>query len=194
LKSNAEDPAQNHPVIFPAEWTMENLRQLVETSSDGVDYIVTGALQVAAGDYEVTLRVWEVKGFRERKTFTARWTPASADAALAKLHGEVRAYMEWSPTSASFVYAAPTQPRAWLDTLGASLGLFLAEKGLLPAAVLAPVETDLAAAGGRAAGGEAASFAWLTLRARARGRGLAEGGEAALARSPLVQQAKNALG
>ncbi len=194
LKTNAEDPARNHPVIFPAEWTTENLRQLVETSSDGVDYIVTGALRVAAGDYEVVLRVWEVKGFRERKTFTARWTPATVDAALLKLHGELRAFMEWSPTSASFVYAAPAQPRAWLETLGASLGLFLAEKALLPTAVLAPVEADLAAAGGRAAGGEAASFAWLTLRARARARGLDEGGDAGLARSPLVQQAKNALG
>jgi hypothetical protein len=194
LKTNAEDPAQNHPVIFPAEWTMENLRQLVETSSDGVDYIVTGALQATAGDYELTLRVWEVKGFRERKAFTTRWTPATADAALLKLHADLRTYLEWSPTSASFVYAAPAQPRAWLDTLGASLGLFLAEKSLLPTSVLAPVETDLAAAGGRAAAGEAASFAWLTLRARARGRGLADGGDAVLARSPLVQQAKTALG
>jgi hypothetical protein len=193
FKAGAGGPAENHPVIFGAEWTTENLRQLVETSGEGVDYIVTGALRAAAGDYELILRVWEVKTFRERKTFTVRWTPATADAALSRIHGEVRAYMEWSPASAAFAYIVPTQPRPWLDTLGASLGLFLVEKSILPPAVLVPPADDLRATAARAAQGEAASLAFLTLQARMVKLGLATPVDAVLARSPLVNAAKAAV-
>jgi hypothetical protein len=185
---------ENHAVIFGAEWTTENLRQLVETSGDGVDYIVTGALRVAAGDYELILRVWEVKTFRERKTFTTRWTPATADAALSRIHSELRAYMEWSPASAAFAYVVTTQPRSWIETLGASLGLFLVEKSILPASQLPPVADDLGAVAQRAAQSEAASLAFLTLQARAVKLGLAAPVEATLARSPLVAQAQKAIG
>jgi hypothetical protein len=194
FQAGADGPMGNHPVVFSSEWTPENLRQLVETHGEELDYIVTGSLRVTAGDHDVVLRVWEVKGLRERKVFTARWTPATADAVLARLHADLRAYMEWSPASAAYAYVLPTQPRAWLDTLGASLGLFLAEKSVLPATCLAPVTADLAAAGARAAGSEGASLAYLTLRARARQLGLADAPLAPLARSPLVQQARDLLG
>ena len=194
FQAGAEGPAGNHPVVFSTEWTPENLRQLVETHGEELDYIVTGSLRVAAGDHEVVLRVWEVKGLRERKVFPARWTPATADAVLARLHADLRAFMEWSPASAAYAYVVPTQPRAWLDTLGASLGLFLAEKSVLPPACLAPVATDLAAAATRAAGSEGAALAYLTLRARARQLGLADAPLAPLSRSPLVQQARDLLG
>ena len=148
--------AGSHYVIFGAEWSTDNLRQLVDTTGGELDYIVTGALQATAGDYEVLLRVWEVKSFRERKTFRARWTPATADAALAQLHAEVRAYMEWSPASAAFAYTVPALPRAWLDTLGASLGLFLVEKAILPRDQLNPPADDIALAAQNAGRGEAA--------------------------------------
>ncbi len=190
LVTPPEGPAGNHPVIFGAEWTTENLRQLVESSSEGLDYIVTGALRGTAGDYEVTLRVWEVKSFRERKAFTIRWTPSTADAALTQLHTQLRTYMEWSPNSAAFAYIVPPQPRAWLETLGASLGLFLVEKTLLPPEILPPIAADLQAAGSRAAAGEGASLAYLTLRARAAKLGVAAPAGIALARSPLVMQAE----
>ncbi len=186
--------SENHHVIFGAEWTTENLRQLVETSGDGVDFIVTGALRHAVGDYELLLRVWEVKSFRERKSFNVRWTPTTADAALARIHAEVRAYMEWSPASAAFAYVVPPQPRAWLDTLAASLGLFLVEKSILPASQLAPVEADLGQVAQRAAQSEAASLAFLTLRSRAVKLGLAAAVDATLARSPLVAQAQKSMG
>jgi hypothetical protein len=178
-------------VIFTAEWSAENLRQLVDSATDGLDYIVTGALRANAGDYELFLRIWEVKGFRERKTLHVRWTPANADEALTSIHGQLRAYMEWSPASAALAHVIPAQPRLWLDTLGASLGLFLADKAILPADILPPTDRDLAAAGHRAAGGEAASLAYLTLRQRAArlGRPLAAG-SFTLARSTLVQQAE----
>jgi hypothetical protein len=185
---------RSHHVIFGAEWTTDNLRQLVDTSNDPLDYIVTGALKVTAGDYEVTLRVWEVKNFRERKTFSARWTPSTADAALLQLHSQVRAYMEWSPASAAFAYTMPTQPRGWLDTLGASLGLFLAAKSLLPLDQLPPMAKDLGEAAQRAAANEAASFAFLTLRARAAGLGVTAPKDATLARSMLVTQAQKTVG
>lgn len=194
FQAGAEGLAGNHPVVFSSEWTPENLRQLVETHGEELDYIVTGSLRVSAGDHEVVLRVWEVKGLRERKVFPARWTPATADAVLARLHADLRAYMEWSPASAAYAYVLPAQPGAWLDTLGASLGLFLAEKSVLPPACLAPVAADLAAAAARAAGSEGASLAYLTLRARARQLGLADAPLAPLARSPLVQQARDLLG
>lgn len=184
----------SHYVTFGAEWTMENLRQLVETTEGGLDYIVTGSLRGMSGDYEVLLRVWEVKTFRERKTFNVRWTPSTADAALTQLHTQVRMYMEWSPASASFAYTIPSQPRPWLETLGASLGMFLAEKTILPREQLAPVERDLKETAQRAAGSEAASLAWLTFRARGAKLGFATPVDAPLARSPLVIQAQKAMG
>lgn len=184
-----------HYVLFGAEWTTENLRQLLETGGDGFDYIVTGALRASAGDFELLLRVWEVKTFRERKTFTARWTPATADSALAQLHSQVRTYLEWSPASAAFAYTVPVRPRAWLETLGASLGLFLAEKTLLPPDRLPPVAGDLAQASANAPAGEAASLAYLAFKARAIKLGLAGATpDANLTRSPLVNAARAALG
>jgi hypothetical protein len=193
---NPPDGAPAHPMIFGAEWTTENLRQLVDTSGDGLDFIVSGALRANAGDYEALLRVWDVKTFRERKTFTARWTPATADESLAKLHAEVRAYMEWSPASAAFAYVPPAKPRAWLDTLGASLGLFLAEKNIVPVAILPASADVLAHAAQHATAGEAASFAYLTTRARVAKLDPAANvsSDVALTRSPLVNEAKKILG
>lgn len=183
----------NHHVVFSAEWSTENLRQLVESSDQGVDFIVTGALRAVAGDYELVLRVWEVKSFRERKAFHVRWTPATADAALTQIHTQLRAFMEWSPASAAFAYTIPSQPRPWLETLGASLGLFLVEKTILPRDQIRPAEPELRQAAERAAASEAASFAYLTLRARAARLGTAVPPDGALARSPLVLQAQKAL-
>lgn len=193
---NPPDGAPAHPMIFGAEWTTENLRQLVDSSDGGVDFIVTGALRANAGDYEALLRVWEVKTFRERKTFNARWTPATADEVLAKLHADVRAFMEWSPASAAFAYVPSAKPRAWLDTLGASLGLFLAEKNILPVAALSPSAEVLAHAAKHAATGEASSFAFLTTRARLAKLDPAAvvSSDVALTRSPLVNEAKKILG
>ncbi len=185
---------ENHHIAFGAEWTTENLRQLVESNGDPIDYIVTGSLRAVSGDYEVTLRIWEVKTFRERKAFSVRWTPSTADAMLTQLHTQLRTYMEWSPASAAFAYILPTQPRAWLETLGASLGLFLVGKAILARDQLAPVETDLRDTAQRAPAGEAASLAFLTLRDRAVKLGFAAPPDVALARSPLVLQAQKALG
>jgi hypothetical protein len=187
-------PGEGHYATFPAEWTTDNLRQLVDTHEGELDYIVTGALRSAVDDFDLQFRIWEVKSFRERKTFAARWAPSTADAALAHIHSQIRTYMEWSPASATFAYTIPTQPRSWVDTLGASLGLFLVDKSLLQRDQLPPVGEDVQRAGQRAATSEAASLAFLTLRARAVKLGVAPLDGVALARSPLIEQAQKMLG
>ena len=181
------------PMIFGTEWAQENLRQLVDTADGGVDYIVTGALRVVAGESEVLLRVWEVKKFKERKTFSARWTAATADAELTKLHEQVRGFMEWSAGGGELAYAPPAQPTAWLDTLATSLRSFLAEKNIVPADSPDVTTAALDRAAQRASTGEAASLAWLTARARAAKLGATPPPLGALAASPVVTQAASLL-
>ncbi|MCC6415949.1 MAG: hypothetical protein IT582_08575 [Opitutaceae bacterium] len=182
-----------HYAVFPAEWSTDNLRQLVDTAGAELDYIFTGALRQQSGDYEMILRVWEVKKFRERKQIALRWTPATADAELAKLHDYVRQFMEWNDGAAALPYAAPAAPRAWLETLGASATLFLAEKNVLAPDQLPELTGTFATTAAHAADNEAAAMACLTLHARARGLGINTPLPAQLFRSPLVEQARAAL-
>ena len=122
-----------HYMLFPAEWTAENIRQLNDSAENGLDYVVTGALRNRNDDFELTLRIWEVKKFRELKAFTARWTPSSADTELSRLLEQMRGYMEWSamPAGQGLVYAAPASPVAYLHGLGTALTFFLGEKGVI---------------------------------------------------------------
>ena len=53
---------------------------------EGLDYIFTGTLRREGAEFVLILRVWEVKKLRERKQLTVRWTAATADAELTKLH------------------------------------------------------------------------------------------------------------
>jgi len=185
-------PAQ--AMIFATEWTAENLRQLIDTTDGGLDYIIAGALRAVSAGYELVLRVWEVKKLRERKTFSARWTAATADVELTKLHEQLRTFMEWQPAGGGLAYAAPSQPPAWLDTLAASLRAFLEEKNILPAEQLGLSTEALARAAQHAASGETASLAWLTLRARAVKLGVATvPATPALHASPLVEEAARLL-
>ncbi len=187
-----------HYALFPAEWTTENLRQLVDTCADGLDYIFTGALRQVEGDTEVLLRVWEVKKFRERKQFSARWTPATMDLELTKLHQHIRQFMEWSPFPAGqgMTYMPPVSPRAWLEVLGASLTLFLGEKNLLAPEQLTTTGAAQATAAAQAAGGERESLAWLSLHARARALGVSTPTipQAEINRTALTDQARHVLG
>jgi|GEM_PF-175596 len=197
-----------HYAHFPTEWTTDNLRQLVDSAEGALDYIFTGSLQEKSGDTTLTLRVWEVRKFRERKKVVLRWTPASADAELSKLHSYLRQFMEWqegaagAPGTAAIRYSPPAQPLRWLHTLGTSLCLFLAGKNVLAPEQVPPIEPLLrdalaltAASSGEVenaattqAGqegegqnaGEAATLAALTLLARARDLGM-------LDESPLAE-------
>jgi hypothetical protein len=180
-------------MIFGAEWTTENLRQLVDSSSGGLDYIVTGALRAVSGDYELVLRIFEVKGFRERKKWLVRWTPGTADAELAKLHGELRRYMEWSAAPDGMTYREPESPSAWIETLGASASLFVAEKNVVDRELLRPVEPDLDHAAAHATDSEAASLAWLAMAGRAEKLGAAVP-PVTLMGTPLVRRAEGSLG
>lgn len=185
------------PMIFAAEWMTDNLRQLMDSAKGGLDYVFTGTIRQQAGDFELSLRVWEMKKFRERKRFSARWTPATADEELLKLQAQVHQFMEWAPYPAGtgLAYAPPASPLAWLDMLGASLGLFLVEKNLLPVELMRPPAPSFAAFAPRTAESPMASLAWLTSLARARDLGIAPDPVPAvrLAETPAVAEARAAL-
>lgn len=124
---------RRHYALFPTEWVAENIRQVHDTTEGGLDYVVTGALRNRNDDFELSLRIWEVKKYRELKVFTTRWTPSNADAELKKFHELVRGYMEWKalPAGTGLAYAAPAAPLAYVHALGSALTLFLGEKGVL---------------------------------------------------------------
>lgn len=134
---------RGHYALFPTEWAAENVRQLHDSTEGGLDYVVTGALRNRNEDFEYSLRIWEVKKYRELKVFTTRWTPSNADEELRKFHELIRGYMEWSalPAGAGLAYAAPVAPLAYVQALGAALTLFLGEKGILAPAQV-PVGLD----------------------------------------------------
>lgn len=122
-----------HYALLPIEWTAENVRQLAETNEQPLHYIVTGAVRNRHGDFELVLRIWEVKKFRELKALTTRWTPATADSVLRQFHDQLRTYMEWTalPPGNGLAYAAPAAPLSYVHALGGSLTLFLAEKNVI---------------------------------------------------------------
>jgi len=185
------------PAIFATEWTVDNLKKLVETTTDGLDYIFTGTLKKEAGGYALMLRVWEVKKMRERKQFTIHWTHATADAELTKLHEYIRAFMEWSPypEGSSIPYAPPSAPTVWLDILGALLGLFLVEKTLQSKELLPPLAPTFDAFAPHAFSPPASSLAWLSLRLKAASLGLEPTlSEVLLSRHAAVAQARTLVG
>jgi hypothetical protein len=188
--------AKDHFAIFPSEWTTENIRQLVDTATEGLDYVITGAIKHTNGDTELLLRVWEVKKFRERKQFSARWTPATADAELTKLHEQVRLFMEWQQAPGGPAYAFPASPTAWCDTLGMSAACFLADKSVLPKDQIATPAGSFARAADRAATSEKDTIAWLTIADRATRLGLADTlpVNPALVETPATLQTREALG
>jgi hypothetical protein len=125
--------SRRHYVLFPAEWTADNIRELHETSAEGLDYVIASSLRNRHDDFELQLRIWEVKKFRELKQFATRWTPASADEVLGKFHEQFRLYMEWAamPAGYGLAYTPPAAPQAHIQALGTTLTQFLAEKGVL---------------------------------------------------------------
>lgn len=122
---------RKHYALFPSEWTAENVRQLNDSVEGGLDYVVTGALRNRSDDFELSLRIWEVKKYRELKVFSTKWTPSNADAELGKFHELIRTYMEWKAADDGLAYAAPAAPLAYAHGLGAALGFFLGEKDVL---------------------------------------------------------------
>ncbi len=122
---------RKHYALFPSEWTAENVRQLNDSVEGGLDYVVTGALRNRSDDFELSLRIWEVKKYRELKVFGTKWTPSNADEELGKFHELIRTYMEWKPADDGLAYAAPAAPLVYAHGLGAALGLFLGEKDVL---------------------------------------------------------------
>ena len=119
--------------FFPVEWVPENIRQLNESMEGGFEYIVTTALRFRHADYELALRIWEVKKFRQVKLLSWRWSPSTMDEVLAQMQQQVRTYMEWSalPAGEGLAYAAPAAPQHYIQSLAGALTLFLGEKQVL---------------------------------------------------------------
>lgn len=180
---------QQHYALFPVEWTTEHLRQLIETAGQPLDYVMTGTITEHDGDYSLQLRLWEVKTFRERKAFEARWTPATADAKLGELHQQIRFFFEWRAAD-GLAYQPAASPVAWIATLGASLSAFLADKHVLPANQLPPLPGRLEDTPNHAA----ASIARLTLAHRHQQLGIAAPPIPDLADDPVVAAAREHLG
>jgi hypothetical protein len=186
-----------HYALINAEWAPEHMRQLVETVAGGLDYVFTGALLQRHADYELVLRLWEVKKFRERKAFTVRWTPATADAALGQFRAQLSSFMEFTPHPAGqgLVYAPPARLHDYVEALGVALSLFLGEKQVLPLTGVALPADVVARLGTMAAQSEFASLLVLGLHARARRLGLELAAPPpVLAASPAVAQAGKILG
>lgn len=178
--------------LFGADWTNDHLQQLIETAGESIDFIFTGSIVRKDLDTEITLRLWDAKKVKERKQFTAIWSPSTMDAELARLHETVRTYMECLtyPQGQGLPYVSPAVPSAWLDTLGASVSLFLVEKGAIPPFRLRSVIEDVDKAAARAAAGNSASIAYITLRKRAEKIGVKVPSETpVLASHPLVSEA-----
>jgi hypothetical protein len=179
--------------LFNAEWAPEHIRQLVESAEGGIDFVFTGALQQKNADYELVLRLWEVKKFRERKSFLVRWTPATADKALGEFNVQLRAFMEFMPYPAGqgISYAPPAKLRDYVEALGAGLTHFLVEKQVLPAAQLAMTAELEARVNAAAADSEIGSLLALGLHARAQRLGAAAPSlPPTLAATPVVEQAR----
>ena len=189
---------QEHYALFPTEWTAENLRQLNETSSSkGLDYIVAGWMRTHNNDYELGVRIWEVKKFRELKSFSIRFAPSTANEELLKIHGQLRTYMEWSalPAGNGIGYEPPTDPVAYLQALGASISLFLGGKTLLPANHLRLETAPFVAAVQTNPGDVRANLALVTGLQRLKELGGTLDDEAvSLARTWLASDAAQALG
>ena len=184
------------PAIFPTDWTVENVRQLAETTTGGLDYIFTGSLRRESGELSLVLRIWEVKKLRERKQISTRWTASNADAELSKLHEYVRAYMEWSPypEGSGIPYSPPSNPTAWLEVLAALLSLFLVEKDLLLKDQLGDLLPVFDAFAPHAFSPPASSLAWISLRSRAKSLGLEPNlTDVLLGRHPAVVRARSLI-
>ena len=72
--------------------------------------------------------------------------------------------------------------------------MFLVDKNVLPVGQLPPGEADMKAVAARAVTGEAASLAFLTLRARAKKISDVTRPDTELVRSALVDEAERTLG
>jgi len=189
---------QEHYALFPTEWTAENLRQLNETSgAKGLDYIVSGWMRVHNADYEVGVRIWEIKKFRELKSFSVRFAPSTANESLSKIHEQLRGYMEWTafPEGNGLSYQPPADSVSYLQALGASVSLFLGGKGLLAASQQHLDVAPFVKAVGANPGDVRSHLALITALQRLKELGAPDDEEAlTLARTWLASDVAQALG
>jgi hypothetical protein len=166
---------ESRHVLFPHPWTPANIRQIVDTTEGGLDFVVTGTLGGGDSQYwTINLHLWDVAKSRERKTWSMSFAPETADRGLVEFHTHFRLFMEWAahPEGAGLAYSPPSRPSPWIRTLDISASAFLAEKNALDPAQIALPPSLIDVVAENAVTSESASLAWLTLAARARRLGL----------------------
>ncbi|MBC8041039.1 MAG: hypothetical protein H7Y06_10880, partial [Opitutaceae bacterium] len=141
---------QSRHVLFPHPWTPANIRQIVDTTEGGLDFVVTGTLGGGDSNYwTINVHLWDVAKSRERKTWSLSFAPDNGDRSLVEFHTHFRLFMEWvaHTEGAGLAYSPPSRPSPWIRTLGISASAFLAEKNALDPAQIAlpPALIDLVA-------------------------------------------------
>lgn len=184
-------------VLIPQPWSRANIQQIIDTATDGLDYVVSGTLtEGPGGERTLTLSLWDVAKSIERKTWSVSWRPETADRELAGFHQHFRVFMEWNdhPPGVGLAYAPPSRPAHWIQTHGACVSMFLAEKVSLDRETLTLSAEVIDLVAEQAVTGESASLAWLTLSNRARRLGLVPSVPAVqLLPTALVKAADTAL-
>ena len=96
-----DDPvAGKYYALFGTEWTTENLQQLVDTVTGGLDFIVTGSLRQTAGDFRTG--GWCASS-RSKISRAQRYSPCvgrrrrQTPSSVSYMSKKVRQYMEWAP-------------------------------------------------------------------------------------------------
>jgi hypothetical protein len=183
-----------HYAVFGAAWSEQNVKQLVDSNKEKLDYVFTGSLEEQEGQIELVLHLWDAKKIRERKELVVSWTPETMDAELGKMHQDVCLFMEHSlyPEGQGMPYKAPASPKAWLDTLGISISLFLAEKGLVDISQVSDIKKDVENLVQRAPLSPSDSLACLTALKREKALKLGlDLPVPELSHNPLVDKAKS---
>jgi hypothetical protein len=161
--------------LLPEPWTPAHIRQVVETTEGGLDFVVTGTLVGGhTNSWTLTVQLWDVAKSRERKRWTLEFAPDNADRALVGFGTHFRLFMEWTahPAGHGLAYSPPARPSPWIHTLGISATIFLAEKNVLDRSEISLPGSLIDLVSENAVTSEPASLAWITLAARARRLGL----------------------
>ena len=193
-----EADGAKRPAIFPTDWTVENLGQLVDTTDRRAGLHLHG-LAPARGR---GARRSSCASGRSRSCASASRSRSAgrrrrADAELKKLHEYVRAYMEWAPypEGSGIPYSPPSSATAWLDVLGVPAEPLPGREEPPPAGPAAAISSPIFDAfAPHAFSPPASSLAWISLRSRATSLGLAPNlTDVLLSRHPAVVRARKLI-
>ena len=183
------------PMVFSAEWTPETCASCRELVRGPRLRLHRKRPPEGRGLRPDPPRLGNEK-FRERKTFSVRWTPATADRELSALMAQVRQFMEWAPYPGAPGSATRSRrPPGPGRTRSNLTRTFPGHEGSHRQGGPASSRARSRALGPHAASSAAASLAWLTILSRALALELpADADFPPLAPDPVVGAAQAALG